>query len=186
MPGICSHMIIAKEVSKRLNIDSDDFIRGNLLPDIIDLKDSHHKIKNNIYMVPNIDYFVKRLDFTNELHMGYLTHLLLDKHYLEDYISVLYPNRNIFLDGLIYKDYDYLNHLLIEEFKLDTKYIRKVLIIKYGCNISREKLKYNISCLQQNISGEAYYLNIDSFSLFLRSISKTISEELVEYANKPN
>ena len=82
MPGICSHMIIAKEVSKRLNIDSDDFIRGNLLPDIIDLKDSHHKIKNNTYMVPNIDYFVKRLDLTNELHMGYLTHLLLDKHYL--------------------------------------------------------------------------------------------------------
>ena len=44
MPGICSHMIIAKEVSKRLNIDSDDFIRGNLLSDIIDLKEEEDRI----------------------------------------------------------------------------------------------------------------------------------------------
>ena len=34
MPSICAHMVIAKEVGKRLNINSDDFIRGNLLPDI--------------------------------------------------------------------------------------------------------------------------------------------------------
>lgn len=185
MPSICSHMIIAKEVAKRLNINSDEFIRGNLLPDIIDLKDSHHKIKKSVYMVPNINYFIKKLDLTSELDMGYLTHLLLDKHYLEDYLSNLYPNKNVFLDGLIYKDYDYLNHLLIKEFRLDIEYIRRVLI-KYDCNISKEKLKYNINCLGQNISGETYYLKYNSFSEFLRNISKTISEELVKYANKPN
>ena len=52
--------------------------------------------------------------------------------------------------------------------------------------LSREKLKYNINCLGQNISGKTYYLKYNSFSEFLRNISKTISEELVKYANKPN
>ncbi len=37
MPSISAHMVVAKEVSKKLNISSDDFIKGNLLPDIIDM-----------------------------------------------------------------------------------------------------------------------------------------------------
>ena len=183
MPNISSHMIVAKEVAKRLNINSDDFIRGNLLPDIIALEDSHHKIKKDIYMVPNIDYFIKKLDLTNNLHMGYLTHLLLDKHYLEDYLSVLYPNKNIFLDGLIYKDYDYLNFIIVKRFKLNTEYIEKVLM-KYDCNILEEKLKYNIECLKQKTDGKTKYLNYDSLASFLLETSNTISKELLDYANK--
>jgi hypothetical protein len=183
MPSISPHMIVAKEVAKRLNINSDEFIRGNLLPDIIDIENSHHKIKSGIYMVPDIEYFLKTLDFTNDLDIGYLTHLLLDKHYLEDYLIILYPDKNIFLDGLIYKDDDYLNHLLVKRFKLDINYIEKALI-KYDCKINEEKLKYNINCLKNNISGKTYYLNINSFSKFLKEVSKTISEELIEYANK--
>ena len=183
MPSISSHMIVAKAVAKRLNINSDDFIRGNLLPDIIDLEDSHHKIEKGVYMVPNIEYFIKKLDLTKDLHLGYLTHLLLDKHYLEEYLSNLYSNKNVFLDGVIYKDYDYLNHLLVKSFKLDTKSIERVLL-KYDCNIVEEKLKYNINCLNQNISGKTYYINGKSFSDFLRKVSKIISEELIEYADK--
>lgn len=183
MPNISSHMIVAKEVAKRLNINSDDFIRGNLLPDIIALEDSHHKIKKDIYMVPNIDYFIKKLDLTNNLHMGYLTHLLLDKHYLEDYLSVLYPNKNIFLDGLIYKDYDYLNFIIVKRFKLNTEYIEKVLT-KYDCNILEEKLKYNIECLKQKTDGKTKYLNYESLASFLLETANTISKELLDYANK--
>ena len=85
-------------------LNSEDFIRGNLLPDIIDIKNSHHKINSGIYMVPDIEYFLKTIDLTNDLDLGYLTHLLLDKHYLEDYLLQLYPNRNIFLDQEVYKD----------------------------------------------------------------------------------
>ena len=183
MPSITPHMIVATEVAKILNINSEDFIRGNLLPDIIDIKNSHHKIESDVYMVPDIDYFLRTLDLTNDLDIGYLTHLLLDKHYLEDYLKKLYPNKNIFLDKKIYNDYDILNHSLVNNFNLDVEYIEKALM-KYNCKIKEEKLKYNINCLKNNISGKTYYLNIDSFSNFLKEISKTISEELIEYENK--
>ena len=183
MPSITPHMVVATEVAKILNINSEDFIRGNLLPDIIDIKNSHHKIESDVYMVPDIDYFLRTLDLTNDLDIGYLTHLLLDKHYLEDYLKKLYPNKNIFLDKKIYNDYDILNHSLVNNFNLDVEYIEKALM-KYNCKIKEEKLKYNINCLKNNISGKTYYLNIDSFSNFLKEISKTISEELIEYENK--
>lgn len=183
MPSITPHMIVATSVAKRLNINSEDFIRGNLLPDIIDTENSHHKIKSGKYMVPDIEFFLKTLDFANDLDIGYLTHLLLDKHFLEDYLGKIYPNRNIFLDGLIYKDYDYLNHLLVKKFKLDTNYIENALM-QYDCKINEKKLEYNINCLKNNISEKTYYLNINSFSKFLKEVSKTISEELTKYANK--
>lgn len=185
MPNICAHMIVAQEVAKKLNIKSDDFIRGNLLPDIIDSNDSHHKIKSGVYLVPDINYFRKKLDLTNDLYLGYYTHLLLDKYYLESYLSKLYPNKNIFLDGLIYNDYDYINNYLINKFKLNTDYIEKVLM-NYDCKIIKVKLKYNMRCLKNNKFGQTTYLNFDSFSNFLREVSKTISEEIIEYANKSN
>ena len=183
MPNISAHMIVALEVAKILNIKSEEFIRGNLLPDIIDLTDSHHKIKSGVYMVPDINYFRKKLDLSNNLHLGYYTHLLLDKYYLESYLTRLYPNKNIFLDGLIYNDYDYLNNSLIKKFQLNTNYLENVLT-NYDCKIIKVKLKYNMKCLKNNKVGLTSYLSFDSFSKFLIEVSKTISEEISEYANK--
>lgn len=183
MPSICAHMVVATEVSKKLNINSDDFIRGNLLPDIIAIEDSHHKIKNGVYLVPNISYFLNTLDLSKDLNIGYLTHLLLDKYYLEDYLAKLYYNKNIFLDSKIYNDYNYLNYRLIKKFKLNIKYLEKILF-KYNCNIDEEKLKYNLECLRQKKDGTTKYLDFYSFSKFLYDISDTISKELVDYANK--
>ena len=107
MPNISAHMVIAKLVSEKLNITSDDYIRGNLLPDIIDKEDSHHKIQSKMYLIPNIDYFIKELDLTKDINIGYLTHLMLDKYYLI-YLENKYPN-NIVFDNGIYIDYDYIN-----------------------------------------------------------------------------
>ena len=185
MPNISAHMIVAQEVAKKLNIKSDDFIRGNLLPDIIVSNDSHHKIKSGVYLVPDINNFRKKLDLTNDLYLGYYTHLLLDKYYLETYLSKIYPNKNIFLDGQIYNDYNYLNNSLINIFKLNTDYIEKVLM-KYDCKINKVKLKYNMKCLKNGKIGQTSYLNIDSFSKFLIEVSQTISEEIIEYADKSN
>ena len=183
MPNISAHMIVAKKVAKRLNINSDEFIKGNLLPDIIDMKDSHHKVQNGVYMVPDIEYFLQNLDFSKDLNIGYFTHLLLDKHYLSDYLGSLYPNTYIFLDGAIYKDYDYLNFLLVNRFELDIDKLENILS-QYDCKILEEKLKYNIKCLKQKKAGKTKYLNFESFASFLLEISDTISKELLDYANK--
>ena len=185
MPNISAHMVVAKEVSKRLNINSDEFIKGNILPDIIDIKDSHHKVKNGVYMVPDIEYFIRNLDFTSDIDIGYITHLLLDKHYLNDYLGSLYPNTNVFLDGIIYKDYDYLNYLLINRFELNIDKIENILN-QYDCKIKEEKLKYNIEYLKQKKEGKTKYLNYESFTYFLLEVSDTISKELLDYANKFN
>ena len=183
MPNISAHMIVAYEVGRILNITSDAFVRGNLLPDIIDKEDSHHKIESGMYLVPDINYYIKTLDLTNDLNKGYLVHLLLDKHYLEDYLSKIYPNKNVFLDGKIYTDYDYLNYRLVNSFNLDIYPLEKILT-NYNCKILEEKLKYNIEYLKQKKKGKTVYLDFDSFSRFLFDISKVISKELIYYENK--
>lgn len=183
MPNISAHMVVAKKIGEKFNINSDDFIRGNLLPDIIDIKDSHCKIEKAMYMVPNISRCIEMIDLNNDMQMGYFVHLLLDKHYLEDYLSKLYPNKNIFLDGKIYSDYDYINYKLVSHFKLDLDYLNQVLCT-YNCKILKEKLKYNIECLRQNKNGQTKYLNFEDFSSFLVGVSEIISKELIGYANK--
>lgn len=183
MPNISAHMIVAQEIAKKLNINRDDFIKGNLLPDIIDMENSHHKLQVGVYKVPNIEYFLQSLDLSKDINVGYLTHLLLDKHYLIDYLSNLYPNTDVFLDGAIYKDYDYLNYLLVSKFGLQTDKLESVLS-QYDCKILKEKLEYNLECLKQKKDGKTKYLNFESFARFLLDISDIISKELLDYASK--
>ena len=183
MPNISAHMIVAQEIAKKLNINRDDFIKGNLLPDIIDMENSHHKLQVGVYKVPNIEYFLQSLDLSKDINVGYLTHLLLDKHYFIDYLSNLYPNTDVFLDGAIYKDYDYLNYLLVSKFGLQTDKLEGVLS-QYDCKILKEKLEYNLECLKQKKDGKTKYLNFESFAMFLLDISDIISKELLDYASK--
>ena len=185
MPNICAHMIVAKEMGDRLNIHTDDYYRGNLLPDIatVSMDESHHRIQSKIYLVPDIEWFLNHLDFTNDKEFGYFIHLLLDIHYLDDYVTNLYPTKYIFGDPRVYKDYDCLNHRLVERFNLDTKYLTKVLS-HFDEEINEDKLKYNIECLNQDTKGTPTYLDFDSFSKFLSEVDNVIYEELVNYADK--
>ena len=183
MPNISAHMIIAKKVGEKLNITSDDFIRGNLLPDIIDIEDSHFKIFNGVYCIPDINKCLKELDLSKDINIGYLVHLLLDKYYLVDYLGKKYPNQNIFLDNKVYLDYDFLNFDLVNKFKLDINYLEAILK-NYNCKILEEKLKNNIEYLKQRKEGKTAYINFNSFSLFLSNVSEVISKEVYMYANK--
>ena len=46
MPSMSAHMAIACTLSKKINVNEIDFIKGNLLPDLYDDKmKSHYKIK---------------------------------------------------------------------------------------------------------------------------------------------
>ena len=189
MPNISSHMIVAKEVGKELGINSFEYYRGNLLPDIINSNDSHHRILSGPFLIPDINYFINNLDLTKDINIGYLVHILLDYHYLEEYIKRMYPDRNIFLDQdrAVYHDYDYLNSSLVKLFNLDINYLNKVLSYFPNKNqIDKYKLKYNIDCLNLDITGKTKYLDIDSFANFLEDISKVISKEMMEYVSKHN
>ncbi len=185
MPNISSHMIVASEVGKILGINSFDYYRGNLLPDIIKKEDSHHRVEEGPYLIPDYNYFVNNLDLSKDINIGYLVHILLDYHYLHDYMIKMYPERNIFIDSdkALYHDYDYLNYDLITYFNLDTDYLSKALAY-FPIKVDKKKLKNNISFLKQKTSGKTKYLDLDSFTKFLSNVSIIISEEMKEYVNK--
>ena len=178
MPSIAAHMVCAKLVGEELKITSPEFIQGNILPDIIESEDSHRKIKGKYYYIPNIDYFTKKLDLTNDLEIGYLTHLLLDKYYLENYIYDIVNGLDAFISGIIYKDYDIISYKLVKRFNLDINYLNKVLS-KFSIQINEKKLENNLRCLNNcDVNAKEYYLDIDDFSKFLIETSKLIVENL--------
>ena len=178
MPNISSHMSVAKRVGELLNINDDNFIIGNLLPDLEEDKvKSHYKIRGKFYLIPNIDYIVNHLELDNPLNIGIFTHLLLDKYYLEEYLYEKVPNVDVFKNKLIYRDYDILNKDIVNYFDLDIDYLKNTLS-KIKNEKYKNKLINNIDYLSLNKSGETTYLNKDEFIKFLSDISIKISEDL--------
>lgn len=180
MPSIAAHMICAKLVSNNMNINDPEFIKGNLLPDIIDSNDSHHKIIGKHYYIPNIDYFIKTLNLNDNLYLGYLTHLLLDKYFLEDYIYDEVNGEEVFLNKIMYREYDIINYRLLNKFNIDVNYLNEILK-DYKVPINQKKYNKNIDSLNLGDSEEKLrYLNVDSFSKFLIEASNNIVEYLEE------
>ncbi len=182
MPSISAHMIVAKLVCEQLNIEDPDFIKGNLLPDIVNNAQSHHKIQGKYYLIPDIQFFRKNLNLNKKLELGYFTHLLLDKYFLEEYIPHNINDLKIFENKVIYKEYDLINYQLVKKFNLDILYLKKILSEISG-DIDKNKLEKNLKCLLNKEIGETKYLNLEKFSSFLYNISQKISEEIKEYAN---
>ena len=181
MPSIAVHMAVAKLVADMLNIDDNNFILGNILPDIVSGDDSHHKIRGKYYLIPDLSYFKNKLDFNNKLHLGYYTHLLLDKYFLEDYILNNVNDLNIFKNKEIYKDYDCLNYRVINNYNLDVDKIKNIIIKNKLDNIDDEKLNKNINCLVNINDQESKYLNYDSLINFIDDVSLSISKEVEEF-----
>lgn len=180
MPSIAAHMICAKLVAEKLNINDPEFIKGNLLPDIVDIENSHRKIKGKYYYIPNIDLIEKNIDLSDNLQLGYLTHLLLDKYFLEDYIYEQVEGKEVFLSRIMYKEYDIINYRLIEKFNIDKNYLNTILK-DYKVPINTKKYETNIKCLNiVDTKSKLKYLSVDSFSNFLIKSSSDISKYLKE------
>lgn len=180
MPSIAAHMICAKIVSDKLNINDEEFIKGNLLPDIINIEDSHHKMLGKHYYIPNIDYFINNIDLKDNLSLGYLTHLLLDKYFLEDYIYEVVNGEEVFLNRIMYEEYDIINYKILNKFNIDVNYLNKILI-NYEVPIDNKKYNKNIRCLNLGYINETLtYLDVDNFSSFLIDASNNIVKYLKE------
>lgn len=183
MPSIAAHMVCAKIVGEKLEIDDDDFILGNILPDISSNIDSHNKIEGRYFYIPNIDYWKKKLDYSNNLNKGYLCHLLLDKYFLEYFI----PNnidsfKTIFETGIIYEDYSAINSKLVKDFKIN---VDKVICIinNTNYNVDKNKKEKNICHILQKKCAQTKKIDYDLFANFLYEISNKIAKELGELEN---
>lgn len=180
MPSIAAHMICAKLVADKLEINDPEFIKGNLLPDIIDIKNSHKKIKGNYYYVPDIDYFVNTLNFNNNLYLGYLSHLLLDKFFLEDYIYDVVKGEEVFFNRIMYNEYDIINYELLKTFNINVDYLNSILK-DFNVPIDEKKYNSNITSLNNKIAcNNLNYLNVEDFSNFLIRTSELIVKYLKE------
>ncbi len=181
MPNMSSHMAVAKKVGEILNIKDKDFIFGNILPDLYNNKEkSHYKIMGKFYLIPDIDYYINNFDLKNNTNLGYLSHLLLDKYYLEEYLTKKLPNIDVFDDDAIYYDYDILNNDIISKFDLDIKYLEKILR-EYSGNFNNKKMNYNISYLFIKKDGKTKFLDKEEFIKFLEDISYIIAEDIKKY-----
>ncbi len=184
MPCMSAHMAIATKLSKLLPVDKDDFIKGNILPDLYDDKEkSHYKIKGKIYEIPNINIAVKSLNLTNSLDIGYLSHLLLDKYYFDEYLTKY--DYDLFKNDAIYRDYDILNIDIINHFNIDIDYIKNVLS-NYLKEFNNKKLVDNISYLDIKKEGNTKVLNKMEFLDFLDKASIKIEKDIINIISKKN
>ena len=180
MPSIAAHMVCAKLVASELKINDPEFIKGNLLPDIIDIKNSHKKIKGKYYYIPDIDYFINTLDLRDNLYLGYLSHLLLDKYFLENYIYDVVCGEEVFLSRIMYKEYDIINYKLLRKFNTNVDYLNSIL---KDFNVPVDEKKYNTNIISLNsvdTSNNLSYLNLENFSKFLIETAKLIAKNLKE------
>lgn len=183
MPSIASHFVVAKLVSKHLNINSDDFYKGNILPDIIDISNSHVKIKGTYYEIPNIEYISKNINFNNDLELGYFCHLLLDKYFLEEYVLDKvknYKEIDPFLSKRMYNDYTKINYRLVKYFDLDVSYLNRIMN-NIDLSLNDEKVNSNLNSINtKEVFGKLECLDLKSYISFLEDISLRISNELKE------
>ena len=182
MPSIASHFVCASLVSKNIGINSDDFYIGNILPDILSKTDSHYKNKHQHYLIPDISLFLKENNLNDDILLGYLCHLLLDKHFLEEFVPNIedFDKINLFVADKIYKEYTIMNPLLLRMFSLDLAYLNRILKID-NYNLDNEKYKRNIESINSLESEEDLkYIDFDAFTDFLQKISETITQELKE------
>jgi len=182
MPSIASHFSCASLVAKKLDINNDDFYRGNILPDLLEGIESHYKIDGTYYLIPNIDYYKNHMK-NNYLDLGYLCHLLLDKYFLEEYIPnniKVYKDIDLFVFERIYTDYTNMNKKLIDYYNLDIEYINKIMK-EFPVKLDQNKYNSNLNSINHlTIEDDLKYINFETYLIFLDNISSRIAKELKE------
>lgn len=123
MPSHNIHLAIAKKINKKLNLNLDEFMLGNILPDIMcmDHGNTHFCLdKPGIKGITRPEEFYKKYKdkMNNTVMLGYLIHLLTDKFY----------NEFMFKNFFIYDENGDDKGLIIngKEILMDKKEIKKI------------------------------------------------------------
>ena len=111
MPGYVIHLAIAEMYLKKHNDKKEDYneyIEGVIYPDSTKIKsETHYGDKSS---ESNLYEFLKEHELKNSFEKGYFLHLLTDYLFYNRYIDTISEK--------IYNDYDVLNDLLIEKYKV--------------------------------------------------------------------
>jgi len=184
MPNLVTHYITGKLVQEKLSINNDDFLFGSILPDYID--NSHFRKAGKMFQIPDIKEFILNNKIPNkDIFLGYLTHLLLDTYFLEEFVpnniySKINQNENIFTKDKIYKEYTIISPYLLNKYNINIDEIEKCTS-NYKNNIKLEKLLETITDIKEckdNISTLTY-LNTKDFCSFIDETSTKIAKDII-------
>lgn len=140
MASAVIHLVVANELNKKLNRDSNKLLIGSISPDISKLI-GENKIKSHFIsevgsVIPDIGKFLNKYksNLTDDFVLGYFIHLYTDYLWFKYFMSELYNDTMIKrLDGsvvkydedtlinYVYNDYTDLNIKLIDKYNLDLK-----------------------------------------------------------------
>lgn len=178
MPNIVAHYIVGKLVERKLHFDNSDYLKGNLYPDYIDVT-MHYRILGNKFEVPDINKFITANNFSNNyFKVGFLTHLLLDKLFLDEFvINHIYDKIddkiNIFESDKIYLDYTNISKRLLRHYHMNIIDIDKLMLNE---DIDISKYIQNTDVIKLNKHGKKpHYLSINDFTSFLDEAAIRIS-----------
>lgn len=181
MPNIVAHYICGCLVAKKLGIEDEEYLKGNLCPDYVD-KSKHYRTNGKKFRVPDISSFLENEPFTNEMErLGFLTHLLLDKLFLDDFvINSILPrvgnDTSLFQKGEIYKDYSNMSADLLKHYQLNLDEIDALMLPEK--NIDTIKYQHIMEEIRSCNNSQLKYINLDEFILFLDDSINTICDFL--------
>lgn len=127
MPGYVIHLAIAKKYIERNNVkDPKAFIKGCIMPDLLDKRTSHYgEATSN----PDFQKFLNNNTLESEYNQGYLLHLISDYLFYNKYLNRFMEN----FSEEIYNDYNKINRFLIEKYKIDVpKEIESIVGFEQG------------------------------------------------------
>lgn len=157
MPGYVIHLAIAEMYLKKHNDKKEDyneFIEGVIYPDSTKIKsETHYGDKSS---ESNLYEFLKEHELKNSFEKGYFLHLLTDYLFYNRYIDIISEK--------IYNDYDVLNDLLIEKYKV----------------VLPEKVKNQVF----SKNGELYILSMEILDRLIDDISNMDLDKVSEEVKK--
>ena len=180
MPSAAAHLGGANYINKKLQLNSDDFMIGALLPDLykIDKKESHYKIDGSDYLIPDLDYYKKHNDLSDMKNLGYYYHLYLDYYFDEHYLKTITTRKDVFSSGDMYKDYDILSKKVVDYFGLDVDHVNDIFSKYKDDMVDNEKVDLNMRCLSCDKSGDLIILDEKGFIKFIKDTADKFIEDI--------
>ena len=173
MPGFVIHLAVAKEYMQKHKDEiknEEEFMRGILEPDLIsDLnknisKGKTHYGKNGVRKIKSyLDLFLAdpKVDMSKDYYKGYFVHLVTDNEFYLNYFKDETLDM-ISKNDSYYHDYDCLNKILMEKFKVGKTY------------------NENVDKFMNYLDEEPEYLNEEKVVDFIEEVTNESIEERIK------
>ena len=151
MPGYVIHLSIANEYMSKHKIDNkQEFMEGTVYPDDTTDKRQTHYAKTSSTDTDLYQFLIhQKLD--SDFKRGWFLHLFADylfyNHYFSEWRTISFE--------ILYRDYDILNPVLIEKYKID--YIPKGKEKFFTCEVKGDTVAYHYEKIIQFIEDISNY-----------------------------